>query len=159
MTNSGTQGDAAVTDPTAAATETSLLKGILTKLAAYLPASLGQKLMAASLSVAIASDQGNLSVISPAVSVAAAISGQITVTTAGTAVQGSSVALTNGVYIEALAGNTGYVYVGNDGAGDVTSANGYELKQGNQVIIQVSNLNQLWFDAATSGDKFCWLKV
>lgn len=88
-----------------------------------------------------------------------AISGQITVTTAGTAVVGSDVDLTNGVYIKALAGNTGKVYVGNDGAGDVTASNGFELAAGDVVILQVGNLNQLVFDAATNGDKFCWLKA
>ena len=88
-----------------------------------------------------------------------AISGQITVTTAGTAVQGSDVDLSNGVIVKALGANAGKVYVGNDGAGDVTSANGYELAAGDVIILQVSNLSQLWFDAATSGDKFCWIKV
>ena len=89
-----------------------------------------------------------------------AIAGQITVTTAGTAVQGATTVLENGVYIKALAGNTGKVYVGNDGADDVTSANGFELSPGDPpIIIQVWNLNELWFDAATNGDKLCWIKA
>jgi len=88
-----------------------------------------------------------------------AISGQITVTTAGTEVQGGDVALSNGVYVRALTGNTGVVYVGNDGAGAVTSSNGYQLDKGEMILVQVTNLNQLWFDAATNGDKFCWLKA
>lgn len=95
----------------------------------------------------------------PNVSTATAISGQITVSNAGTAVQGSSVALTNGVWIKALAGNTGVVYVGNDGAGDVTSSNGFQLDKGDIILIQVANLNELWFDSATNNDKFCWLKA
>ena len=84
-------------------------------------------------------------------------SGQITVATAGTAVQGPE---TGGlrVAIKALAGNTGIVYMGNDAAGDVTSANGFELSAGEEVIVQKS-LNAYWFDAATSGDKLCWLKL
>ena len=86
-----------------------------------------------------------------------AVSGQITVTTAGTAVQGSSIVLENGIFIRALAGNTGLVYVGSDGAGDVTSANGFELSPGQTILVQARNLNQLWFDAATNGDKFCWI--
>ena len=92
-------------------------------------------------------------------STATVASGQITVTTAGTAVQGTSVTLTNGVYIKALAGNTGKVYVGNDGAADVTSANGFELSAGEMILVQVANLNEMWFDAATNGDKFCWIKA
>jgi len=99
-----------------------------------------------------------LTISNAPISTATAISGQITVTTAGTAIQGSSVSLTNGVYIRALSGNTGKVYVGNDGAGDVTSSNGYELYAGDQIIISVDNLNKLWFDSATNGDKFSWLK-
>lgn len=105
------------------------------------------------------SASAGLMVSPPAVSVATAISGQITVATAGTAVQGSNVALNNGVYIKALKGNTGLVYVGNDGAGDISSANGFQLAQGEGVTIQVANLSNLWFDVATNGDKFCWLKA
>ena len=97
--------------------------------------------------------------IAPNVSVATAICGQITVTTAGTEVQGSNVALTNGVWIKALAGNTGVVYVGNDGNGAVSSSTGFQLDKGDVILIQVSNLNELWFDAATNNDKFCWLKA
>lgn len=50
------------------------------------------------------------------------ISGQVTVTTAGTAVNGSNVQTPNGLFVRALAANTGVVYVGNDGAGDVRQA-------------------------------------
>jgi hypothetical protein len=96
---------------------------------------------------------------SETIDVATAISGIITVTTAGTAVQGGNVPLTNGVYIRALSANTGLAYVGNDGAGDVSSANGYSLLPGEPIPIQVANLNQLWFDTAVSGEKFCWLKA
>jgi len=84
-----------------------------------------------------------------------AISGQITVTTAGTAVQGPN---TYGLFvaIKALANNAGLVYVGNDAAGDVTSANGFELAPSEGVVVEKS-LRALWFDAATSGDKLSWL--
>ena len=84
-------------------------------------------------------------------------SGQITVTTAGTAVQGPA---TGGLHIavKALAGNTGIVYIGNDAAGDVTSANGFELSPGDGVVVRKS-LDAFWFDAATSGDKLSWLKL
>lgn len=84
-----------------------------------------------------------------------ATSGQITVTTAGTAVQGPT---TGGVYVavKALANNAGLVYVGNDAAGDVTSANGFELAPSEGVVVRKS-LNALWFDSATNGDKLSWL--
>jgi len=56
----------------------------------------------------------------------AAISGQTTVTTAGTAVQLSATEFRiNGpLIVKGLDGNTGATYVGNDGAGDVTASNG-----------------------------------
>ena len=89
----------------------------------------------------------------------AARSGQITVTTAGTAVVGTSTAKYYGYYIRALSTNTGNVYVGNDGADDVTSGNGYELEPGDDIYVEVENLADLYFDAATNGDKFCWIAV
>jgi len=87
----------------------------------------------------------------------AARSGQITVTTAGTAVQGTSTPKYTGFYIRALSTNGGLVYVGNDGAGDVTNANGYELSPGDDIYIECENLNELWFDAASDGYKLCWI--
>lgn len=88
-----------------------------------------------------------------------AFTGVITVTTAGTAVNGSDVDTPNGVIVRALSTNTGVVYFGNDGAGDVASTNGFELSAGDQMIVMVGNLKDIWFDAATNGDKFCWLKA
>jgi hypothetical protein len=90
---------------------------------------------------------------------AAARSGQITVTTAGTAVIGTATAKFYGFYVRALSTNTGKVYVGNDGAGDVTSGNGYELSPGDDIYIECANLSELYFDSATNGDKFCWIAV
>ena len=91
--------------------------------------------------------------------VTSAICGQITVTTAGTEVQGGNVPLTNGVFIKALGANTGKMYVGNDGAGAISSTTGYELASGEVIIIQVDNLNKLWFDSSVNGEKVCWMKA
>jgi hypothetical protein len=88
-----------------------------------------------------------------------AISGQITIATAGVAVQGPDATLTNGVYVRAMSTNTGLVYVGNDGANDVSSTNGYELASGQSILLQVDNISDIWFDASISGDKVCWLKA
>ena len=107
----------------------------------------------------VGSDLGSVEVAGPFLDTGVVISGQITVTTAGAEVQGPDVPLSNGVFIKALAGNTGVVYVGNDGAGAVTSANGFQLDKGDMILVQVDNLNKLWFDAATNGDKFCWMKA
>jgi hypothetical protein len=84
-----------------------------------------------------------------------ASSGQITVTTAGTATQGPA---TTGAYVavKALTNNAGLVYVGNDASGDVTSANGFELAPGEGVVVR-KQLDSLWFDSATNGDKLSWI--
>ena len=98
-------------------------------------------------------------VATPTVNTAVAISGQKTVTTAGTAVQGANVPLDNGVFIAGLSSNTGKVYVGNDGEDDVSATTGYELGAGESVLIHVANLNELWFDAAVNGEGICWIKA
>ena len=88
----------------------------------------------------------------------AARSGQTTVTTAGTAVVLGSQDIKGPLAIAAKDGNSGVVYVGNDGAGDVTSSNGYELKAGNQIVLtEVDNLNEIYVDSAENGDGVCWL--
>ena len=95
-------------------------------------------------------------VISGVTPIALPISGQVTVATAGTAVQGPNIELSNGVYIGALGANTGYMYIWHatgDGRG------GYQLAAGKSVPVQVQNLNQLWFDASVNGEKICWLKA
>lgn len=85
-------------------------------------------------------------------------SGQITVTTAGTAVRGSDV---NGVFFALVAhpDNTDTVWVG-DSNGDVSNANGYPLGAGGAaVVLELGNLNQVWCDADVNGEKVCWIKL
>jgi len=93
--------------------------------------------------------------VGPAIDVTQPFSGQITVTTPGTAVQGPNVPLSNGVYIKANHADTGIMYIW-QAAGD--GRGGYELVVGDFVVVQVNNLNQLWFDASVGGEKVCWLK-
>ena len=92
----------------------------------------------------------------PRISVASAISGQVTVTTPGTSVQGGTVTLTNGVFVKALKGNTGLMYIGY-ATGD--NRTGFELSSDQLIWVNVTNLNQLWFDASVGGEKVCWLKA
>lgn len=85
-------------------------------------------------------------------------SGQITVTTAGTAVRGPD----QGAHLVSFTAhpdNTDVVWLGDNEAGDVSSANGYPLNPGEAVALQVSNLNLLWFDADVNGEKVCWLRL
>lgn len=87
----------------------------------------------------------------------AARSGQITIVTAGTAVQGTAIPGQEFV-IKAHPSNTGVIYVGNDGAGDVTSSNGFPLSAGDALPMALGNLSELWFDAAENGDVACWIR-
>ena len=84
-------------------------------------------------------------------------SGQITIAVPGTAQQGPA---TTGmaIAVKAMVGNAGNVYVGNDAAADVTSANGFELAPGEGVTVR-KQLVSFWFDAAIAGDKLCWLEL
>ena len=87
-----------------------------------------------------------------------ALSGQKTITTAGAALALGSQQVNAPLLVKALPTNTGLVYVGNDGAADVTSANGYPLSAGDQVIFEhVSDLNAVILDSAVNGEGAAWL--
>ena len=90
---------------------------------------------------------------------ARAYSGQITVATAGTAVQGPATG--QGIFLLAASvANTGdYCYVGEDGAGDVSSTTGFVLEKSTNQVYFNGDLNSLYFDSDTSGDKVCWLRM
>ena len=89
-----------------------------------------------------------------------AISGQKTVTTAGTAVALGSASSQGPLMIMALIANTNNIYVGNDGAGDVTSANGLELASGDAIVFDfVGNLGSVWLDADTNGEGVAWIRL
>jgi hypothetical protein len=85
-------------------------------------------------------------------------SGQITVASAGTAVQGPDVPGA-AFLLKAAPANTNPVWIGNV-SGDVDNSNGLGLKAAdNGIEICVSNLSLLYFDATTSGEKICWLRL
>ncbi len=84
------------------------------------------------------------------------ISGQITVTTAGTEVSGTSTGLRGIYYVQALAANTGKMYVGNNGDNTVSSSTGYELAAGQDSVWELEDLNQLLVDSSVNGEKVCW---
>ena len=88
------------------------------------------------------------------------ISGQKTVTTAGTAVALGTLQTDDAVYIKALDSNTGVVAVGNDGADDVTVSNGIRLLAGEGVILNhVDNLAAIYVDSAVNGEGVSWIKL
>lgn len=87
-----------------------------------------------------------------------AISGVNTVTAAGTAEALGALQVNASLSVKALTTNTGLVYVGNDGAGDVASANGYPLAAGDVVVFDlVSNLANIFIDSAVNGEGVAWL--
>ncbi len=90
----------------------------------------------------------------------AALSGQKTVTAAGTAVALGTIQVNAPVMVKALPGNTGTVYVGNDGAGDVSSSNGLALAAGDAIVFAyLGNLGALWVDAAVNGEGVSWIAI
>ena len=89
------------------------------------------------------------------------LTGQKSVTTAGTAVQVTTAGLVGpGTYLfKALAANTSYVYVGNT-TGTVTSASGYQLTSATeQIVCTVTDLSQVYLNSVTDGQGICWIRV
>lgn len=89
----------------------------------------------------------------------AATSGLITVTTAGTAVTvADSVGRYQKVAVKAHPDNSDTVWVGNDGADDVSNANGFPLDPGEGIVLD-GGLSNWWFDADVNGEKICWVAI
>jgi hypothetical protein len=83
---------------------------------------------------------------------ATVVTGQRTVTTAGTAISlGTAVGLVSGVTIKSLSANTGRVFL--RAAGSTTS---FELKPGESTIVFVSRLDALNIDAEVNGEGVCY---
>lgn len=89
---------------------------------------------------------------------AAAKSGLITVTTAGTAVQGPSTSGAAAVAVKAHPDNSDTVWVGNNGSNTVAATNGFPLNPGEGVVVP-GDLEGYWFNADVNGEKLCWLVV
>lgn len=91
---------------------------------------------------------------------AKALSGQVTVTTAGTAVQFGTGTSPRKFVLMAHPGNTGDdMYLGNSGAGDVSSANGLPIRKGAHPVVARFAPKDMWVDTDNSGDKLCWLNI
>ena len=89
-----------------------------------------------------------------------AISGQKTVAAAGTAEALGSAMINGPLMVKGLLGNGGNAFIGNDGAGDVTSANGIELAAGDVVVFDfVSSLSALIVDVAVNGEGVAWIML
>ena len=79
--------------------------------------------------------------------------GQTTSAVTATQLTASSIAMTNGVVIQALSTNTASVFIGNSG---VTTANGFELTAGSSLTISPSNINLVYVIGTNATDKVCW---
>jgi len=87
-----------------------------------------------------------------------ALSGQKTVTAAGTAVALGSANIGAPLMVKALDTNTGIVAVGNDGAGDVTVSNGLRLEAGDVIVFEyVGSLASLMLDSGVNGEGVSWI--
>jgi hypothetical protein len=84
-------------------------------------------------------------------------SGQVTVTTAGTPVQGPSKVGARGFLITPLSTNTGVSWVFPWGSTKVLK--GFPIAIGSSIVLNVTNLNQIGFDVDTSGNTVCWLEL
>jgi len=88
-----------------------------------------------------------------------ALSGQTTVTTAGTEVVLGSQQIGAPLMVKALTTNTGLVYVG-ESSGGVSSSNGMPLAAGEVLIFEfVGQLGSLWVDSAVNGEGVAWLAL
>jgi hypothetical protein len=89
-----------------------------------------------------------------------AISGQKTVTAAGTAEALGSQQINAPLMVKALTTNTNLVYLGNDGTPDVASGTGLPLQAGEVVIFEfIGSLGSLYVDAAVNGEGVAWLAL
>ena len=90
----------------------------------------------------------------------AGISGQKTVTTAGTAVVLGSGRIDGAMIVKALDTNTDVVAIGNDGSNDVTVGNGIRLLKGEVVVFDyVGELGTLYLDSAVNGEGVSWIAL
>jgi hypothetical protein len=89
-----------------------------------------------------------------------ALSGQKTITAAGTAEALGTAQIDGPLMVKALNANTGLVFVGNDVAGDVAAGNGLELEAGEAVVFEwVGNLGSLILDSAVNAEGVAWIRL
>ena len=81
--------------------------------------------------------------------------GKTTVTTAGTQVTLTTTqTIVTGVTVKAGSTNTDLIYVGASG---VSSTDGLELNQNEQVFIAIDDLTTVWVDSAVNGEHVTWI--
>jgi len=90
----------------------------------------------------------------------AALSGQKTVTAAGTEVVLGTIQVNAPVMVKALDTNTGKIYIGNNGDGTVSSMTGLVLLAGESAVFEwVGNLSTIMVDSSVNGEGVAWLAL
>jgi hypothetical protein len=84
------------------------------------------------------------------------ISGQVNVTTAGTAVALGTTNDIISVVIKAKSSNTGNIYVGGS---NVSSSNGLILSAGDAVSLDINNLSSVYIDSDVNGEGVSYLAL
>lgn len=87
---------------------------------------------------------------------ASVLNGNKNVTTAGTRVTLAGSTSAKSVTVKAKRTNTGSIYVGDS---SVSSANGFELRAGDSVSLDIANLQTVNLDASVSGEGVTFLGV
>jgi hypothetical protein len=88
-----------------------------------------------------------------------AISGQKTVTTAGTEVALGTQDVHCPIAVKAHAANTGLIFIGGD-AGVVSSSTGFQLSAKEVIVFEyVGNLGSIMVDSAVNGEGVSWLAL
>ena len=54
--------------------------------------------------------------------------------------------------VKAKRANTGYIYVGFDDDGQLSSSNGVELEAKDSIMIPLDNANKVWLDSSVNGE-------
>lgn len=96
---------------------------------------------------------GDIEVIG--VGVSSVIHGQASVTTAGTSVQLSNLPCRY-LIVKAKGTNTGNIFVGDS---DVSSANGFILAAGEEIMLSVDNAHRVWIDSSVNGEGVSFIGV
>lgn len=89
-----------------------------------------------------------------------ALSGQKTIAAAGTAEALGAEQINAPLLVKALDTNTGKVYIGNDGAGDVDSSNGLVLLAEDVVLFDwVGSTASIMLNVSVNGEGVSWLRL
>lgn len=117
--------------------------------------TVGQKNMANSLPVTLASDQSaiNFSLVIPSTFQ----TNQTNVTTSASLVINASISTRKSIVIRSLIQNSNNIYIGTSNA--VTSGNGFEIGPGEAIDIDLDGSSEIWAISDIGINRICWIEV